>query len=247
MNGILRLQILSGVLRLLIQTLGNLKLNVSSKKRNKSSEKTYITSMESYLIILDPGHGKETPGKRSPVWEDGRQLFEYEFNRDIARRIYIGVVDNSIPVSLTSTVTGEEDVPLSDRVKKANTMHTAWDKSLYISIHANAGGGTGWEVFTSKGETDADKYATVFFEEMQQEFPDMTFRKDTSDGDVDKESQFYVLKHTHMPAVLTENFFMDTLDPDCEILFSEEGRQKIADAHLNAIKRIIEIWKNEKN
>ena len=39
---------------------------------------------------LDNGHGKKTAGKRSPVFDDGEtQLFEYEFNRDIVRRIII--------------------------------------------------------------------------------------------------------------------------------------------------------------
>ena len=39
-------------------------------------------------ILLDNGHGENTPGKRSPVWPDGTQLYEYEFNRDIARRVH---------------------------------------------------------------------------------------------------------------------------------------------------------------
>ena len=34
-------------------------------------------------------------------------------------------------------------------------------------------------------------------------------RKDTSDGDPDKEANFYVLVHTSMPAILSENFFYD--------------------------------------
>ena len=38
-------------------------------------------------IILDNGHGIETPGKRSPIWKDGTQLFEWEFNRDVVRHI----------------------------------------------------------------------------------------------------------------------------------------------------------------
>ena len=29
----------------------------------------------SKTIILDNGHGNNTPGKRSPKWEDGTQLF----------------------------------------------------------------------------------------------------------------------------------------------------------------------------
>lgn len=43
--------------------------------------------MSKLRILLDNGHGNETPGKRSPVWPDGSQLFEYEFNRAIVHRI----------------------------------------------------------------------------------------------------------------------------------------------------------------
>lgn len=28
------------------------------------------------IILLDNGHGKETPGKRSPKWDDMPQIFE---------------------------------------------------------------------------------------------------------------------------------------------------------------------------
>ncbi len=38
-------------------------------------------------VLLDNGHGIDTPGKRSPVFADGTQLFEYEFNRDIVSKI----------------------------------------------------------------------------------------------------------------------------------------------------------------
>jgi hypothetical protein len=38
-------------------------------------------------ILIDNGHGENTPGKRSPVWEDGVQLFEWEYAREIARRV----------------------------------------------------------------------------------------------------------------------------------------------------------------
>lgn len=50
-------------------------------------------------ILLDNGHGYDTPGKRSPIWPDGSQLFEWEFNRDIVSRIEILL---KRPVSLVS-------------------------------------------------------------------------------------------------------------------------------------------------
>lgn len=49
--------------------------------------------MSKYLWLLDPGHGGvidgeyQTPGKRSPLLEDNKQLYEGEFNRAIVQRI----------------------------------------------------------------------------------------------------------------------------------------------------------------
>jgi N-acetylmuramoyl-L-alanine amidase len=60
----------------------------------------------------------------------------------------------------------------------------------------------------------------------------------TSDGDVDKESNFYILKNTKCPAVISENFFMDNR-LDCKLMQSEAGRMKIASAHARAIKKIL--------
>ena len=45
------------------------------------------------IVLLDNGHGSlingayQTPGKRSPIWNDGSQLFEGEFNRSIVNGI----------------------------------------------------------------------------------------------------------------------------------------------------------------
>lgn len=194
------------------------------------------------LFIIDPGHGKDTPGKRSPVWPDGRQLFEWEVNRAIVSRISKTLSKEGI-FHIWTTLS-KYDMPLSHRVGLANEQLEDTAHVIFVSIHSNAGGGTGWEVFTSKGNTDSDKYAEIFFEEMKHEFPDMRFRSDMLDGDSDKEENFYVLKYTDCPAVLTENFFMDTLTPDCEILMSEDGRDKIADAHVRAIRKIYNMLKN---
>jgi N-acetylmuramoyl-L-alanine amidase len=62
-------------------------------------------------------------------------------------------------------------------------------------------------------------------------------RRDTKDGDPDKEANFYVLKHTAMPAILSENFFM-TNKKECKLLMSEDGRDRIAKIHFEMIKEI---------
>lgn len=194
-----------------------------------------------YLWILDAGHGGmidgnyQTKGKRSPKWPDGRQLFEGEFNRDVVNRIAALCEGNCIDYHIL--VPEQEDISLGERVRRANRLHKN-QKCIYVSIHANAGGGTGWEVFTSPGDTKADPIATVFAKKAAASFPDFRMRKDLSDDDPDKEASFYVLKHTRMPAILTENFFMDRLSPDCELLFSHSGRQQIAQMHFDAISAI---------
>lgn len=161
-------------------------------------------------ILIDNGHGKETPGKRSPVWPDGSQLYEYEFNRDIARRVYAVLTARGVDCELI--VSEICDISLAERVRRVNKIARVVGPSncLLVSIHANAGGGTGWEAWTSIGQTEADNYATIFYEEAARAFPEKRMRKDMTDGDPDKEENFYILKHTSCPTVLTENFFMDT-------------------------------------
>ena len=193
------------------------------------------------IVILDNGHGKETAGKRSPVWSDGSQLFEWEFNRDIVRRISEKLEADGIPYRIL--VPEETDISLTERARRANEIAKENNGKAYVlSIHANAGGGTGWEVYTSPGQTPSDAIATVFFEEAGREFvPDgWRMRSDYSDGDPDKEANFAILTKTTCPAILTENFFMDT-EKDCRFIMSEDGRERIANMHVAAIKRVLTL------
>ena len=193
------------------------------------------------IVLLDNGHGKETAGKRSPVWSDGSQLFEWEFNRDIVRRIAEKLQADGIPYRVL--VPEENDISLTERARRANEIAKENNGKAYVlSIHANAGGGTGWEVYTSPGQTPSDAIATVFFEEAGREFvPDgWRMRSDYSDGDPDKEANFAILTKTTCPAILTENFFMDT-EKDCRFIMSEDGRERIANMHVAAIKRVLTL------
>jgi N-acetylmuramoyl-L-alanine amidase len=205
-----------------------------------------IKSDSKYIWILDNGHGGiingvyQTAGKRSPIWDDGTQLFEGEFNRAIVDRIAKYCDKNNIEyINLVDT---NEDVPLSTRVKMANEVYRESDKPcIYVSIHANGftdESANGWEVFTSPGETKSDHIATVLYEEVEKEFPLIRMRKDTTDGDVDKEAKYTVLMDTAMSAILSENFFM-TNEKECKtILMSESGRNQIANAHIEMINKI---------
>jgi N-acetylmuramoyl-L-alanine amidase len=207
--------------------------------KNERGATTFICRKKSMIFLIDNGHGADTPGKRSPVWADGGQLREWEFNRDIARRIVSGLALAGIDSALL--VTEENDVPLPERVARANRLHRDTPGgAVLISVHANAGGGSGWECFTSPGRSGADILADILCAQAQKTFPDRRMRFESADGDRDKEVGFYILEHTLCPAVLTENFFMDN-ENDCRLLTSGRGRQKIADLHIEAIKSFNEI------
>ena len=195
----------------------------------------------SKVVLLDNGHGGiingvyQTSGKRSPLWKDGTILYEGEFNRAIVNGVIEELTRLNIPyVNITPEL---EDISLSERVKRANKI----PNSIFVSVHSNAGpeGAEGFELFTYYGESESDKFATIFARKFQEEFPTIRFRSDYSDGDIDKESAFYVLKHTNMPAVLLENFFM-TNEHECrEYLMSSNGRKRIVQYIVEAIKEIV--------
>lgn len=188
------------------------------------------------MPLLDNGHGVNCAGKRSPLWADGTQLFEWEFNRDIVRRIAAKLDDMAIRYEILTPETN--DVSLQERCRRANEYQQMYNNCVLFSIHGNAGGGTGWECYTSKGTTKADEIATLLYEEAEKEFPGWKIRKDFADRDADKEANFYILRHTVCPAVLTENFFFDN-EKDCKFMLDNEFRNRIAKIHYLAIKKII--------
>lgn len=199
------------------------------------------------VILLDNGHASTTAGKRSPKLDDGSQFFEYEFNRDVVKRMarMLDAVGIKYHILVPEV---DKDIALSTRAARANEYCSKYGAGncLFISVHANAAGngsqwmsGRGWSVYTTKGITKSDAYATVFWEEAQKLLEPKGFkmRKDMTDGDPDYEENFTVIYKTNCPSILTENLFYDNKD-DVRFLMSDEGRETIALAHVNAIKRI---------
>jgi N-acetylmuramoyl alanine amidase len=188
-------------------------------------------------VLIDNGHGSNTPGKRSP---DGR-LREYAYTREIASRLEMELRKNGIDAE--RIVMEEIDVPLAERCRRANEYKAS--EAILVSIHCNAAGNgsdwmsaRGWEAWTSVGKTKADKLATCLYEDAEHCLPGMKIRKDMTDGDPDKESGFYILKHTKCPAVLTENLFQDNRE-DVEFLLSEEGKRAIVSLHVWGIMKYL--------
>ena len=192
-------------------------------------------------ILIDPGHGIDTPGKRSP---DGLFL-EYLWNRQVADLILEGLVSAGVDASLVVTETN--DVTLRNRVNRINTICNRVGASnvLLVSVHANAAGNgsawmnaSGWSCYTSKGKTRSDQVAECLYDAFEAEFPERKIRKDMSDGDRDWEENFYVLAKSKCPAVLLENFFYDNRE-ECAWMLQEETKRRIASAAVKGIIKYI--------
>lgn len=171
----------------------------------------------------------------------------YQFDNGITA--YEGVTNRMIKDSLLAKMKGkgfkyidlcptEIDIPLAVRVGVANIYAERFHSNncLLISLHSNAGGGTGFEIWTSPGQTKSDRYADMFGETFQAIFPDIAFRKNTSDGDLDKESAFYILQETKCPAILPEFLFFDNWE-DFQLLRDPNTQEKYADMIIQFIKR----------
>ena len=199
--------------------------------------------MKDLVVIFDAGHGINTPGKCSP----DKSLYEWQWNREIVamlcERLY--GLENVQTVIL---VPEEHDVPLKERVRRVNTIvhdaKIAGKEVLLISIHINAAGhgtwnnASGWSVWVSNNASEKSKqFAQIAYQ--QAKLLDLCGNRV-----VPKEnywtSNFYILKNTPCPAVLTENMFQDN-KTDVEFLKSDEGKLKIVDLHVNAIKKYMNI------
>ena len=95
-------------------------------------------NVSSPKIILDFGHGKDTPGKKSPDC----CLEEWKFNRELGMIIYEGLKKQGYnPVIL---VPEDIDIGLPERCARVNEMCKV-ESCILISIHGNAAGnGSSW-------------------------------------------------------------------------------------------------------
>lgn len=193
------------------------------------------------MVLIDAGHGIDTPGKRSP---DGSFL-EYLWNRQIADLVIARLRSSGIDADLVVTETN--DISLRTRAMRVNKICSEMGAAnvILVSIHANAAGNgmfwttaSGWECHTSPGKTKSDGLAECFYDSFSRAFPDKRMRMDLSDGDSDKESKFYILTKTKCPAVLLENFFYDNR-MECKWLLKEETKERIADAIVDGLKRYL--------
>ena len=192
-------------------------------------------------ILIDAGHGIDTPGKRSP---DG-SFREYLWNREIADLVLEDLGIDGYDVGLVVSETN--DISLQTRVNRINSVcnQLGTENVILVSIHSNAAGNgkdwmnaTGWSCYTTKGKTKSDRLAECLYDAFEIAFPDKKMRKDMQDGDRDWEENFYIIQKSKCPAVLIENFFYDNRE-ECQWLQQEAVKVRIAMAIEQGIKNYV--------
>lgn len=194
---------------------------------------------QDFLLILDNGHGADTPGKCSP----DRTLREYAWTRLmtalIAQKARARGIRTEIIVPETT------DIPLGKRSARANALARkhGLKKSLFISVHINAAGADGrWHDatgFTAWVAQNASRNSKTFARLLTAEMKARGLGGNRAPNPLGYHTaNFAVIRRTDCPAVLTENLFQDNRE-EVRYLQSAAGQNTIADAHVAAVEKYI--------
>jgi N-acetylmuramoyl-L-alanine amidase len=173
-------------------------------------------------IMLDAGHGFNTPGKRSP-----NGMREYEFTRAVAEyaKNSLGNYQN---ITVYFAHSDERDVPLKERTDKANQLNV----DAYVAIHANAYGSS-WNTANGIETYVFPTKPKEAYELAQMIQKNLVISTGLTDRGV-KTADFHVLRESHMTAVLTECGFM-TNEREAELMLSDMYRKTCAEAIVKAL------------
>ena len=184
-----------------------------------------------FKLALNAGHGLFTAGKRCKKSLDPKQTREWWLNDRICDKIENILSDyDGIEVLRIDDTKGQTDVPLADRVKKANDFGA----DLYLSIHHNAGiyGGSGGGLMAYV-YNNASKASLEWQNVLYNAAITATGLKGNRSQPKAK-ANFYETRMTEMPAVLMECGFMDS-KTDVPIILSEDFADKLARAFCEVI------------
>lgn len=226
---------LSGLRRVFVKT-EFLTLSFVLTLRREFTKTFYHQNIFIMKILIDNGHGAETPGKCSP----DRRLREYKWARVAARELCKRL--DALGFDAQLLVPEERDISLRERVRRANAI-AAKTPSLLVSIHINAAGAdgkwhdaSGWSGWVAKGASKKSCHLAMLLH-LEAEKRGLRGNRYVP-ADRCWRADFYILRHTTCPAVLTENLFMDNRR-ECDYLLSEAGRANLVDVHVAAIKQFM--------
>lgn len=171
-------------------------------------------------IFIDPGHGGTDPGAVA------NGLQEKNITLAIAKKIRDKLANyEGVQVKLSR----ESDTSLS--LKQRTDMANAWGANYLISVHINAGGGTGFESYTYNGnysgKQETNRKRSILHAEIMRQLSGVRDRGY-------KESNLHMVRESKMESVLTENLFIDNAD-DAAKLKQDAWLDKIAQGHVNGL------------
>jgi N-acetylmuramoyl-L-alanine amidase len=177
-------------------------------------------------IILDAGHGGKDPGAV------GNGLQEKDLTLAIVK--YIGrFLEGYEGVNVLYTRTDDRFLELSERADIANRA----DADYFLSIHINAGGGTGFETYIhTNASSKSVAYQNVIHPEVMAAIGNVADRGK-------KRANHAVTRETHMPAMLGENLFIDSADANK--LKSDSFLQQIALGYVNGMAKAFGLVKKQ--
>lgn len=191
-------------------------------------------------VLIDNGHGENTPGKCSP---DGR-LKEWAYAREIADMVVFGL--RKLGIDAERIVREDIDVSLAERCRRANDVFRETKRNaVLISIHCNAAGSgkdwmsaRGWSVFVSNNASANSKKLATCLAEVAGE-KEASIRRQMP-GKEYWVQNLAICRDSNCPAVLTENFFQDNKE-DVEFLLSPEGKRMVAQIHIEGIMKYLGV------
>ncbi|MFJ7831670.1 N-acetylmuramoyl-L-alanine amidase [Peribacillus sp. NPDC046944] len=171
-----------------------------------------VSPLSELSIILDPGHGGTDPGAVGNGLQEAALTLEIsERAQDLFDKTPIHTIMTR--TSKTSSVTAGSKISTSQSLQKRMDFASANKKSdddVFVSVHINAGGGTGGETYyySSYSRAAVNPYnadSKLLAQKIQARLIDyMDFKNRGT-----KEANFYVLKYNSMPATLVEAGFID--------------------------------------
>lgn len=189
-------------------------------------------------VCIDPGHGGYDPGAV------GNGLQEKDITRDIALSLRSLLLFNGLEVVMTregdyapGRLEGDLNGELRARVNIANTAKADLFVSVHVNSSAGANVGTGVEVLISGFGGQAEIAANRVL-------PYLVQTGSWANRGV-KEQNVLVLRETNIPAILTENGFINTA-ADANKLRETGFRESLAAAHAQGICDFFGLKYNEK-
>ena len=202
---------------------GNILSNtIEELGRNQTEKKNIFPGNEGYRIILDAGHGGSDGGTQA----DGNRSDVLEKDINLAVVLRMKTLLEELGAEVVLTRESDETLSLDERVRIANSN----EADLFVSIHCNYyeddASISGLECYYFSGSDNGKQCAEKILETMSDSGNVYTRNV--------KESDFYVLKRTKIPAVLVELGYLSNAE-ECRLLAEDEYKETLAQELVKGI------------